>query len=176
MATFSMSAEAQKTSNGKKVLVAYFSRSGNTKAIANYIKDLTGGDLFEIQTAKPYPADYHACTEVAKKEKNDNARPALKEKVKNMEEYDIIFIGFPNWWGTMAPPVATFLTSYDLKSKTVIPFFTHGGGGVQNCERDVRKLCNGSNLPKAGVFSGGSVRRSGDAIANWVNEVVTVKK
>ena len=91
MATFSMSAEAQKTSNGKKVLVAYFSRSGNTKAIANYIKDLTGGDLFEIQTAKPYPADYHACTEVAKKEKNDNARPALKEKVKNMEEYDIIF-------------------------------------------------------------------------------------
>ena len=69
MATFSMSAEAQKTSNGKKVLVAYFSRSGNTKAIANYIKDLTGGDLFEIQTAKPYPADYHACTEVAKKKK-----------------------------------------------------------------------------------------------------------
>ena len=93
-----------------------------------------------------------------------------------MQKYDVIFVGSPNWWGTMAPPVATFLTSYDLKSKTVIPFFTHGGGGVQNCERDVRKLCNGSNLPKAGVFSGGSVRRSGDAIANWVNEVVTVKK
>ena len=97
MATFSMNVEAQKTSNGKKVLVAYFSRSGNTKAIANHIKELTGGDLFEIQTAKPYPADYHACTEVAKKEKNDNARPELKEKVKNIEEYDIIFIGFPNW-------------------------------------------------------------------------------
>ena len=71
MATFSMKVEAQKTSNGKKVLVAYFSRSGNTKAIANHIKELTGGDLFEIQTAKPYPADYHACTEVAKKEKNE---------------------------------------------------------------------------------------------------------
>ena len=69
MATFSMNVEAQKTSNGKKVLVAYFSRSGNTKAIASHIKELTGGDLFEIQTAKPYPADYHACTEVAKKEK-----------------------------------------------------------------------------------------------------------
>ena len=93
-----------------------------------------------------------------------------------MQKYDVIFVGSPNWWGTMAPPVATFLTSYDLKGKTVIPFFTHGGGGVQNCERDVRKLCNGSNLPKAGVFSGGSIRRSGDAIANWVNEVVTVKK
>ena len=92
MATFSMNVEAQKTSNGKKVLVAYFSRSGNTKAIASHIKELTGGDLFEIQTAKPYPADYHTCTEVAKKEKNDNARPELKEKVKNIEEYDIIFI------------------------------------------------------------------------------------
>ena len=90
MATFSMKVEAQKTSNGKKVLVAYFSRSGNPKAIANHIKELTGGDLFEIQTAKPHPADYHACTEAAKKEKNDNARPELKEKVKNMEEYDTL--------------------------------------------------------------------------------------
>ena len=75
MATFSMNVEAQKTSNGKKVLVAYFSRSGNTKAIANHIKELTGGDLFEIQTAKPYPADYHACTEVAKKKKMTTPAP-----------------------------------------------------------------------------------------------------
>ena len=74
MATFSMNVEAQKTSNGKKVLVAYFSRSGNTKAIASHIKELTGGDLFEIQTAKPYPADYHACTEVAKSEKHRRIR------------------------------------------------------------------------------------------------------
>ena len=119
---------------------------------------------------------HQACVDQAKKECRSGFKPELSAKVDDMQKYDVIFVGSPNWWGTMAPPVATFLTSYDLKGKTVIPFFTHGGGGVQNCERDVRKLCNGSNLPKAGVFSGGSVRRSGDAIANWVNEVVTVKK
>ena len=140
MATFSMNVEAQKTSNGKKVLIAYFSRSGNTKAIASHIKELTGGDLFEIQTAKPYPADYHACTEVAKKEKNDKALPELKEKMKNIEEYDIIFIGFPNWWGTMPMPILTFLESYKLEGKIVIPFCTHGGGGEQSCFRDFVKF------------------------------------
>ena len=143
------------TAEPAKVLIAYYSWSGNTRAAAEQIQKITGGTLFEIKPVKASPADSQAC---------------------DMQKYDVIFVGSPNWWGTMAPPVATFLTSYDLKGKTVIPFFTHGGGGVQNCERDVRKLCNGSNLPKAGVFSGGSVRRSGDAIANWVNEVVTVKK
>ena len=169
MATFSMNVEAQKTSNGKKVLVAYFSRSGNTKAIASHIKELTGGDLFEIQTAKPYPADYHTCTEVAKKEKNDNARPELKEKVKNIEEYDIIFIGFPNWWGTMPMPILTFLESYKLEGKIVIPFCTHGGGGEQSCFRDFvkntskyYKIKNHFKLPPpSGCFPSGRRRRRG---------------
>ena len=80
MGTFNMETKAQKNTSGKKVLIAYFSRSGNTKAVANHIKNLTGGDLFEIEVAKPYPAEYHACTEVAKKEKEANARPELKRK------------------------------------------------------------------------------------------------
>ena len=78
MTTLGMNVQAQNSSADKKVLVAYFSRSGNTRAIADHIKSLTGGDMFEIQVAKPYPEEYHACTEVAKKEKEDNARPALK--------------------------------------------------------------------------------------------------
>ena len=164
------------TTEPGKILIAYYSYSGNTRAAAEQIQKNTGGILFEIKPVKAYPADYQACVDQAKKECRSGFKPELSAKVDDMQKYDVIFVGSPNWWGTMAPPVATFLTSYDLKSKTVIPFFTHGGGGVQNCERDVRKLCNGSNLPKAGVFSGGSVRRSGDAIANWVNEVVTVKK
>lgn len=167
---------AKVTAEPAKVLIAYYSWSGNTRAAAEQIQKITGGILFEIKPVKAYPADYQACVDQAKKECRSGFKPELSAKVDDMQKYDVIFVGSPNWWGTMAPPVATFLTSYDLKGKTVIPFFTHGGGGVQNCERDVRKLCNGSNLPKVGVFSGGSVRRSGDAIANWVNEVVTVKK
>lgn len=159
-----------------KVLIAYYSWSGNTRAAAEQIQKITGGTLFEIKPVKAYPTDYQECVDQAKKECRSGFKPELSTKVDDMQKYDVIFVGSPNWWGTMAPPVATFLTSYDLKGKTVVPFFTHGGGGVQNCERDVRKLCSGSNLPQAGVFSGGSVRRSGDAIANWVSKVVTVKK
>ena len=167
---------AEVTAEPGRILIAYYSYSGNTRFAAEQIQKITGGTLFEIKPVKAYPADYQACVDQAKKECRSGFKPELSAKVDDMQKYDVIFVGSPNWWGTMAPPVATFLTSYDLKGKTVIPFFTHGGGGVQNCERDVRKLCNGSNLPKAGVFSGGSVRRSGDAIANWVNEVVTVRK
>ena len=175
MATFSMNVEAQKTSNGKKVLVAYFSRSGNTKAIASHIKELTGGDLFEIQTAKPYPADYHTCTEVAKKEKNDNARPELKEKVKNMEEYDIIFIGFPNWWGTMPMPILTFLESYKLEGKIVIPFCTHGGGGEQSCSKDFVKNTSKATNKKGFITSGGSASSARPQVEKWLKEIDVIK-
>ena len=167
---------AKGTAEPAKVLIAYYSWSGNTRAAAEQIQKITGGTLFEIKPVEAYPTDYQECVDQAKKECRSGFKPELSTKVDDMQKYDVIFVGSPNWWGTMAPPVATFLTSYDLKGKTVVPFFTHGGGGVQNCERDVRKLCSGSNLPQAGVFSGGSVRRSGDAIANWVSKVVTVKK
>ena len=109
MTTLGMNVQAQNSSADKKVLVAYFSRSGNTRAIADHIKSLTGGDMFEIQVAKPYPEEYHACTEVAKKEKEDNARPTLKTKVENIASYDVIFVGYPNWWGTTPMPILTFL-------------------------------------------------------------------
>lgn len=163
------------TTEPGKVLIACYSWSGNTRAAAEQIQKVTGGTLFEIKPVKPYSTDYNTCLDEAKRDIRANVRPELAAKVGDLAKYDVIFVGSPNWWGTMAPPVATFLTGSDLKGKTVIPFFTHGGG-VQNCERDFRKLCPASNLPKAGVFSGGSVSRSGDAIAKWVNESVTVSK
>ena len=146
MATFSMNVEAQKTSNGKKELVAYFSRSGNTKAIANHIK-----------------------------EKNDNARPELKEKVKNMEEYDIIFIGFPNWWGTMPMPILTFLESYKLEGKIVIPFCTHGGGGEQNCFKDFVKNTSKATNKKGFITSGGSASSARPQVEKWLKEIDVIK-
>ena len=150
MTTLSMNVQAQDSSTDKKVLVAYFSRSGNTRAVADHIKSLTGGDMFEIQVAKPYPEEYHACTEVAKKEKEDNARPTLKTKVENMASYDVIFIGYPNWWGTMPMPILTFLESYDFSGKTVVPFATSGGSGFGKTAAALKK----SLSPDAALVEG----------------------
>ncbi|MBS1368376.1 MAG: cupin domain-containing protein [Lentisphaeria bacterium] len=159
----------------EKVLIACYSWGGNTRAAAEMIQQATGGTLFEIKPVKPYPSDYRKCTEVARADISAGIRPELAAKIDDIAKYDVIFVGSPNWWGTMAPPVATFLTAHDLKGKTVIPFFTHGGGGMQRCETDVRKLCPESNVLTAATFSGGSIRSAQDTIRKWLDEVVSIK-
>lgn len=157
-----------------RILIACYSWSGNTRAAAEMIQKTTGGTLFEIKPAKPYPTDYRACVDQAKKEINSNFRPELAAGI-DLKKYDVIFVGSPNWWGTMAPPVATFLTTHDLKGKTVVPFFTHGGGGMQRCETDVRKLCPESAVLKAATFSGGSIRSAQDAIRKWLGDIISIR-
>ena len=93
----------------KKVLVPYFSHSGNTREIANQIHKSVGGDTFEIQAVKLYPDDYDACVKQAKQELDSGYKPALKRKIENIESYDVVFIGYPIWWGTIPAPVRTFL-------------------------------------------------------------------
>lgn len=115
---------------GKKVLVAYFSWGGNTRKAAEQIQAKTGGDLFEIRTVKPYPTEYKPTTEVAKKELEDNFRPELASKVNNMADYDVIMIGYPIWWHTAPMAVYTFMETYDLSGKTIIPFCTSGGSDI----------------------------------------------
>ena len=159
-----------------KILIAYYSWGGNTRFAAEQIQKATGGELFEIRPVTPYPADYGACVDQAKKEIRAGAKPPLAEKVKEFGKYDVIFVGTPNWWSTMAPPVLTFLGDYDFSGKTVIPFVTHGGGGMARCETDMRKALPKAAFGRGGAFSGGSVKRSGDAIAAWVREVVTVSR
>jgi len=117
-------------STGNKILIVYFSHSGNTRVVANQIQELTGGDIFEIQPVNAYPTDYQTVVDQAKKEINTSYKPPLKTSVKNFESYDIIMVGSPNWWSTIAPPVAAFLTSYNFEGKTIVPFMTHGGGGM----------------------------------------------
>ena len=159
-----------------RVLVAYYSWGGNTRFAAEKIQQLTGGTLFEIKPADPYPSDYNACVEQAKRECRSGFKPALASKVENFDRYDVIFVGTPNWWSTMAPPVRSFLAGYDFSGKTVIPFVTHGGGGMAHCERDMRKVCPKATFGKGGAFSGGSIRNAADALSNWVNEVTTIRK
>ena len=113
---------------GKKVLVAYFSWSGNTKEAAHYIAQKVGAEEFEIIREKAYPKEYNACTEDAKAEKEAGERPAIKGKVENMAQYDVVFVCVPVWWYTAPMPVYTFLEQYDLSGKTVIPFCTAYSG------------------------------------------------
>lgn len=162
--------QAQSSSATKKILVVYFSHSGNTKEIANQIKDLTGGDIFEIQPVNAYPSDYQACVDQAKKEINAKYRPALKTRVKNISSYDIIFVGSPCWWSTMAPPVATFLSSYDLSGKTIVPFMTHEGSEMGRTVSDIKKLCPKSTVTEGLAIRGSDVKHAKGNVMKWLRE------
>jgi flavodoxin len=111
--------------NGDKVLVAYFSWGGNTRSMAEQIQTVTGGDIFEIVPETAYPTAYTPCTVVAQDEKNNNARPTIKNRVQNWEQYDIVFIGCPVWWWTTPMIIHSFAESYDFTGKTVVPFCTY---------------------------------------------------
>lgn len=110
------------------VLIAYFSWSGNTRQLAEVIQEQTGGDLFEIIPETPYTDDINELSGIALQEQRDNIRPEISSVVEDMSQYEIVFIGFPNWWNNMPMPVFTFLDEYDFSGKTVIPFTTYGNG------------------------------------------------
>jgi flavodoxin len=135
-----LSMEAQ-TQSGGKVLVAYFSWSGNAKALAGQIAQESGGDLFEIKTVKAYSEVYNECIAEAKQEQDSNARPALSGGVTNMAQYNTVFLCYPNWWGTLPMGVFTFLEAYDFSGKTIYPLVTHGGSRFGSSLDDIKKLC-----------------------------------
>jgi flavodoxin len=148
-----MEAQTQPGGAGKTgVLVAYFSWSGNAKALAGQIARETGGDLFEIKTVKAYPEAYNECTAVAKEEQNRNARPALSGGAANIAQYSAVFLCYPNWWGTLPMAVFTFLETYDFSGKTIYPLVTHGGSRFGRSLDDIKKLC-----PRAVLGEGLSV-------------------
>lgn len=151
--------------NTKKILVAFFSRTGenyavghieqgNTHIVAEMITSATGGTLFRIEPSTPYPDDYRACTEVAQREKRSKARPALVGDIAT-EEFDVIFLGYPNWWGDLPMCVYTFLEQHDWQGKIIIPFCTHEGSGLSDTENRLRAACRG-----ASVLNGLAVRGS----------------
>ena len=177
-----------KNMENPKILIVYYSWSGNTKTMANEIKSIAGGDMFEIVPVEPYPDDYKMCIEQAKGEIKRNFRPKIIGEVKDFSKYDIIFVGSPNWWGTIAPPVATFLTQYNFSDKTIVPFCTHGGGGKQKVFTDMIKMLPTSKVLKGlevyckyegGLpVMGGSSYKSKDAVEKWIKElnILQIKK
>lgn len=168
---------------GQKCLVAYYSRKGNnyvsgrivnlqignTEVVANMIQEMTGGDMFHIEAVKPYPKGYTETTKVAQDELRANARPELTNHVENMDFYDVIFLGYPNWWGTMPMPVFTFLDQYDFSGKTIVPFCTHEGSGLGYSEKDIEKLCPEATILKGIAINGTSASSAKNSVSRWLD-------
>lgn len=176
--------EASMENESKKSIVVYYSRRGmnylngdivdlkvgNTEVVAGKIQTLTGSNIFRIETVKTYPVDYTETTEVAKQEFNDNARPELTAKVEDMEQYDVIYLGYPIWWGTYPMAVATFLDSYDLSGKTIIPFCTHEGSALGSSVQDIKKAAPNAIVLDGLAIKGSNVNASDKAIEDWINK------
>jgi flavodoxin len=171
--------------NGKRILVAYFSRKGNnyvngkivnlpvgnTEVIAKMIQEMTKGDIFHIDTINSYPLDYNEATKVAGKELREKARPKLSNHVQNMDSYDMLFVGYPNWWGTIPMPVATFLSEYDFSGKTIAPFCTNEGSGLGRSIIDIKELCPQSNVLDGLAVRGGAVNQARSQVSIWLHEL-----
>lgn len=169
-----------------KTLIVYYSRKGenyvngsvkslakgNTEVVAEMIAGLTGGDLFEIDTVKPYAADYYTCIEEAKAELQRNARPELKAYPDSLDGYDTIFVGYPNWWGTMPMPVFTFLEHFDLTGKRILPFCTNEGSGMGSSERDLKRICKGAKVESGLSIHGAEAANSRSKVEAWVRNLV----
>lgn len=153
-----------------KTLVAYFSHSGNTRSVAEKISSLVKGEIFEIKAVKKYPEEYVKCTEVAKKELNENARPEIMEIPEDINNYDLISLGYPIWWGTMPMPVFTFLEKCKFDGKTIMPFCTHGGGGAGKSVNDIKKLCPRAEVLECLQLKESELARSDELIGKWIKK------
>lgn len=157
--------------NGKKVLIAYYSWSGNTKAVAEEIHKQIGGDLQAIVPVTPYSETYAVTVAKAKQEQLGNSRPAIKTQIANIDGYDTILLGYPNWWGSYPMLIATFAENHKLNGKTIAPFYTHGGGGEQRCSSDLRKLLPQAKIQEGLCLSGSSARSAQSEVSAWLKKL-----
>ncbi len=156
------------TSTGKKILIAFFTWSGNTQGIAYEIQKQTGAEIFEIEPVKAYSENYNTVLREAQRDQHRQARPELRGKIKDFAQYDIIMLGYPNWWASIPMPIASFLESYDFSGKVIMPFCSHGGGRFGQSLTAIAKLA-----PQAVITEGLSVHYSGGGalksnIAKWL--------
>ena len=168
-----------------KTLIAYFSHAGqnyshggirnlpvgNTEVVAKKIHALIDSDLFYIDTVQKYPDDHMQKIEIAKREYNENARPALTAYVENMDEYDTVIVAFPNWWTTMPMAMFTFLESYDFSGKKLCPLITHGGSGFSNSLKDIKRLCPGANITEGLAINGDNAATCDRDVEKWLEKI-----
>lgn len=141
---------------------------GNTEAVARRLAALTGAELFQLVPCQPYSDQYDVCIQQAQDDQRRNARPALETLPESLDGYDTIYLGYPNYWGTMPMCVFTFLEAFDFTGKTILPFCTHEGSGLGHSEADLRRLCPGANVKRGLAIHGSSVCREERALEAWI--------
>ncbi len=154
--------------SGASIVVKNKDVLGNMQYMAMTIQEAIGGELFRIETKKKYPLEHETLVNQAKEEQNEEVRPELATHIENVEQYDIIFLGYPNWWGDMPQPLYTFLEEYDFSGKTIIPFNSHGGSGFSNTIEEIKKLQPNATVKDDGLsISRNDVADSEQEITDW---------
>lgn len=174
----------QSNSSQNKILIVYFSRTGenynvgqisigNTAKMAGFIKDYSGGDIFEIVPSTPYPNSYEKTKELAQQEIANNSRPAIKNKLENLDQYSIIFIGSPIWYGFPPMIMRTFYETYKdkLQNKTLIPFGTHEGSGISSCSSIMKEYFPKANFLESFGVVGNKVNESRETVEEWLHRI-----
>ena len=163
--------ETSTTGDSSSVLIAYFSWSGNTEQVAQIIQQETGGDLFEIAPATPYTNDYNELLDIAQQEQSGNARPELAGQVENWEQYDTIFVGYPNWWSDAPMAVYTFVESYDWDGKTLVPFNTSASGGFGRSLPGLEESAAGASILDGISLTERTLGNAQSEVTTWLNEL-----
>lgn len=153
------------------VLIVYFSQTGNTETVANIIHDNVGGDIVKLETTEAYPSDYDELVDYAQQEQQEDARPELSTVIENIEQYDTIFLGYPNWWGDMPMAIYTFLDTYDLSGKTIAPFITHGGSGLSGTPENIQEEELNASVTEGLAIDGDEASDSSEDVVEWLNSL-----
>lgn len=196
LVSLGMSVDAEAAQDASGILIAYFSRVGNTEfesdvdivssaslqtkdgelignaqILAQYAQDSLSGDLFAIQTMQAYPSEYGDTTDMASAEQAENARPELAAQVENINDYHTVILVYPDWWGTMPMALFTFLESYDFSGKTIAPLCTHGGSGLGRSVQDIQSLRPDATLVDGLAVRGDSVADAAKTVAEWLRQI-----
>lgn len=158
------SSGASRVSTGNKIM-------GNTQYVATIIKEATASDIFEIRTIESYPGTHQALIDAAKAEIDSNARPKLAAHISNFDDYDVVFVGFPNWWYDMPMPLYSFFDEYDFKGKTIVPFCTHGGSRFSDAISSIRQLEKEATVLDGYAIARDNVPDSKDGILKWLDRI-----
>lgn len=157
--------------NDNKILIVYFSWGGNSRTLAGYAREITGGDIFEIVPAQPYPSQYRATTQQAREELDNNYLPAIRNQINNISSYDTIILVYPIWWGTIPQIVKRFLQDNNFSGKTIAPICTHEGSRMGRSVTDIKAICSNSTITEGLDVRGGNVGSARNTVRDWINKI-----
>lgn len=162
-------AESETENTATTGLVVYFSWSGNTESVALEIQNQTGADAFRLVPAEPYTDDYDALLDIAQEEQRNGARPAISGSIENFDSYEVVYLGFPIWWGDMPMILYRFLDDYDLSGKTIVPFVTSGGSGFSDTISTIESMETDAEVLDGLSLGSSQAANPGDAVADWLS-------